>query len=273
MPSVTTLADIRNEEVSVQTLVLRDRHLEDASVQTSLPSIPNTSNLNESLRDVARQRLERGESNLPLRSKLDGNPIEDSADFKNLNELLDEDTRLEILNSIANDNYRSDLVQIILSNLPENTIDRLVNTLQGPLNNLETYTPFINILMYGNVGLNDFNVATTNLINLITDLRTPSETPVLDVDETVANIEERNQSTNQNVREGVEESNSSRTNIPSSLNWRTLLTRSGMLLAAGTATYFGAPQLGSLANLGVRILQDLEYSSNTVSNSRESRIT
>lgn len=72
--------------------------------------------------------------------------------------------------------------------------------------------------MYGNVGLNDSNVATTNLVNIITDLRTPTESPILNVDETVANIEERNQSTNQNVREGLEESNSRRNNILSSLN-------------------------------------------------------
>lgn len=273
MSRVTTLTDIRNEEVSVQTLVLRDRLLEDVSVQTSLPIIPTTSNLNESLRDVARQRLERGESNLPLRSNLNGKPIEASADFRNLNEILDEDTRLDVLNSVANDNYRSDLVQLILSNIPEDTIDRLVNTLKGPLNNLETYTPSINMLMYGKVGLNDFNVATTNLVNLITDLRTPPETPVLNVDETVANIEERNQSTNHNAREGVEKSNSIRNNILSSLNWRTLLTRRGILLAARTATYFGGPQLGSLASFGARMLQDLEYPSNTVPNPRESRIT
>lgn len=273
MSRVTTLADIRNDEVSIQTLVLREHAVEDASIQTSLSGIPTTSNLNESLREVARQRLERGESNLPLRSNLDGNPIEDSADFRNLNDILDEDTRLDILNSIANDNYRSDLVQVILSNMPENIIVRLVNTLQGPLNNLETYTPFLNILMYGNVGLNDFNVATTNLVNLITDLRSPIEPPVLDVNETVASIEERNEATNQNIREGVEESNSRRNNILSSLNWRTLLTRSGMILFAGTATYFGGPQLGSLASFGARMLQDLEHSPNTVVNPRESRIT
>lgn len=159
MSRVTTLTDIRNEELSVQSLVLRNRSFEDASVQTSLQSVPITSNLNESLRDIARQRLERGETNLPLRPNLDGNPIEDAADFRNLNDILDEDIRLDILNSIVNDNYRSDLVEIIISNIPEATIDRLVSTLQGPMNNLEAYTPFLNILIYGNVGLNDFNIA------------------------------------------------------------------------------------------------------------------
>lgn len=123
MSRVTTLADIRTEEISVQSLVLRERPSEDVSVQTSLSGVPNSSNLNESLREIARLRLERGESNLPLRP--------------NLNENLDEEARIDILNSIVNDNYRSDLVQTILSNFSEDTLTRLVNTLQGPVNSLE----------------------------------------------------------------------------------------------------------------------------------------
>lgn len=123
MSRVTTLADIRTEEISVQSLVLRERPVEDVSVQTSLSDIPNSSNPNESLREIVRQRLERGESNLPLRP--------------NLNENLDEEARIDILNSIVNDNYRSDLVQTILSNFSEDTLTRLVNTLQGPVNSLE----------------------------------------------------------------------------------------------------------------------------------------
>jgi len=50
--------------------------------------------------------------------------------------------------------------------------------------------------MYGNVGLNDFNVATANPVNLITDLQASTEPPVLNVDETIANIEERNMNAN-----------------------------------------------------------------------------
>lgn len=241
MSRVTTLADIRTEEISVQSLVLRERPSEDVSVQTSLSGVPNSSNLNESLREIARLRLERGESNLPLRPNLDGNNVEDAAEIRNLNENLDEETRMDILNSIVNDNYRDDLVRIILSNFSEDTLTRLLNTLQGPINSLEAYTPFINILMYSNVGINDFNTATANLVNLVTDLQTTTETPVLDVDETIANIEERNSNTNQQVNEGAEEANSRRSNILASVNWRTLLIRSGMILVSGTAMYFGGP--------------------------------
>jgi hypothetical protein len=218
MSRVTTLADIRTEEISVQSLVLRERPSEDVSVQTSLSGVPNSSNLNESLREIARLRLERGESNLPLRPNLDGNIVEDSAEIRNLNENLDEETRVDILNSIVNDNYRDDLVRIILSNFSEDTLTRLLNTLQGPINSLEAYTPFINILMYSNVGINDFNTATANLVNLVTDLQTTTETPVLDVDETIANIEERNLNANQQVNEGAEEANSRRSNILASVN-------------------------------------------------------
>jgi hypothetical protein len=273
MSRVTTLADIRTEEISVQSLVLRERPSEDVSVQTSLSGVPNSSNLNESLREIARLRLERGESNLPLRPNLDGNIVEDSAEIRNLNENLDEETRVDILNSIVNGNYRDDLVRIILSNFSEDTLTRLLNTLQGPINSLEAYTPFINILMYSNVGINDFNTVTANLVNLVPDLQTTTETPVLDVDETIANIEERNLNTNQQVNEGAEEANSRRSNILVSVNWRTLLIRSGMILVSGTAMYLGGPQLGSLANLGARILQDSEYSSSTAVNSRDNRTT
>lgn len=130
MSRVTTLTNVRQqEEISVQTLVLRDRSVEDASVQTSLSGMPINSNLNESLREIARTRLERGESNLPLRPNLDGRPISNSEDFRNLNETLDEETCLDFLNSIANDNYRDDLMRIILANLSDETLTRLNNTI------------------------------------------------------------------------------------------------------------------------------------------------
>ena len=72
--------------------------------------------------------------------------------------------------------------------------------------------------MYGNVGLNDFNIATSALANLITDMQAPTESPILDVEDTVVGIDERNLTTNQNVISGAEEFNSRRNNILSSLN-------------------------------------------------------
>jgi hypothetical protein len=203
MSRVNTLTDI-------QTLVLRERLTEEASTQTSLSEFPNTSNLKGSLRELARLRLENGETNLPLRPNLEGNKIADAQDFRNLNDNLNEETRLDILNSIANDEYRSDLLRVILSSLSSDTLISLNNTLREPINTLETYTPFLNIIMYGNIGLNDFNIATANLLNLIIDLQTPVEPPVLNVEQTVANIEERNSTENRTVESVAEESNSRR---------------------------------------------------------------
>ena len=203
MSRVNTLTDI-------QTLVLRERLTEEASTQTSLSEFPNTSNLKGSLRELARLRLENGETNLPLRPNLEGNKITDAQDFRNLNDNLNEETRLDILNSIANDEYRSDLLRVILSSLSSDTLISLNNTLREPINTLETYTPFLNIIMYGNIGLNDFNIATANLLNLIIDLQTPVEPPVLNVEQTVANIEERNSTENRTVESVAEESNSRR---------------------------------------------------------------
>lgn len=203
MSRVNTLTDI-------QTLVLRERLTEEASTQTSLSEFPNTSNLKGSLRELARLRLENGETNLPLRPNLEGNKIADAQDFRNLNDNLNEETRLDILNSIANDEYRSDLLRVNLSSLSSDTLISLNNTLREPINTLETYTPFLNIIMYGNIGLNDFNIATANLLNLIIDLQTPVEPPVLNVEQTVANIEERNSTENRTVESVAEESNSRR---------------------------------------------------------------
>jgi hypothetical protein len=203
MSRVNTLTDI-------QTLVLRERLTEEASTQTSLSEFPNTSNLKGSLRELARLRLENGETNLPLRPNLEGNKITDAQDFRNLNDNLNEETRLDILNSIANDEYRSDLLRVILSSFSSDTLISLNNTLREPINTLETYTPFLNIIMYGNIGLNDFNIATANLLNLIIDLQTPVEPPVLNVEQTVANIEERNSTENRTVESVAEESNSRR---------------------------------------------------------------
>ena len=266
MSRVNTLTDI-------QTLVLRERLTEEASTQTSLSEFPNTSNLKGSLRELARLRLENGETNLPLRPNLEGNKIADAQDFRNLNDNLNEETRLDILNSIANDEYRSDLLRVILSSFSSDTLISLNNTLREPINTLETYTPFLNIIMYGNIGLNDFNIATANLLNLIIDLQTPVEPPVLNVEQTVANIEERNSTENRTVESVAEESNSRRNSALPQWTWRTIFIRSGTLFAAGTAMYFGSPHLGSLVGFGARILQNLEDSPGTAITSCESRTT
>ena len=71
-------------------------------------------------------------------------------------------------------------MRIILVNLSEDTLAILINTLQSPINDLDAYTPLLNILMYGNIELNDFNTAVANLSNRITDLQAFTEPQVLD---------------------------------------------------------------------------------------------
>jgi hypothetical protein len=83
---------------------------------------------------------------------------------------------------------------------------------------LEAYTPFLNILMYSNVGLNGFKIATSTLANLITDMQAPTESSILYIEDTVVDVDERNLTTNQNVIDGAEEFNSIRNNILSPLN-------------------------------------------------------
>ena len=71
-------------------------------------------------------------------------------------------------------------MRIILVNLSEDTLAILINTLQSPINDLDAYTPLFNILMYGNIELNDFNTTVANLSNRITDLQAFTEPQVLD---------------------------------------------------------------------------------------------
>ena len=206
---------------------------------------------------------------MPLRPNLYENPVADSAEFRNLNDVLDEEIRIDILRSIINDTYWGDLIQTTLSNISTETLTSLRNILQGPFNDLEAYTPFLNILMYSNVGLNGFKIATSTLANLITDMQAPTESSILYVEDTVVDVDERNLTTNQNVIDGAEEFNSIRNNILSPLNWRTILFRGVMLFAAGTATHLGSPHIGSFAGIGIRMLQDLENSSGTGINIRQ----
>lgn len=72
--------------------------------------------------------------------------------------------------------------------------------------------------MYGNVGLNDFNVAITNLANLITDMQAPTEPQHFDVSATIENIEARTEATNQDINRDAQEADVRRSNILSSLN-------------------------------------------------------
>lgn len=181
--------------------------------------IPVLSNLNESLREVARRSLESEEYNLPLRPSVNGNTIEDSHEIRGLNSNLSEETRQGILQSVVGDRYSEGLMRAIITNMSPETITSLRSVLVGPLNNLETYTPFLNILMYGNVGINDFNTAIVNIYNLIVELDICTE-QVLDVEETIEKMKKQ-------ILEDLI--------CLALLNWRTLLTRGSAFLTAGFA--------------------------------------
>lgn len=256
MSNIRTITDIQQEEVSVHSIVLRGNPTEEVSTQTNVvDDIPVLSNLNESLREVASRSLESGEYNLPLRPSINGNTIEDSHEIRGLNSNLSEDTRQGILQSVVDDRYSEGLMRTLITNMSPETISSLRSVLVGPLNNLETYTPFLNILMYGNVGINDFNTAIVNISNLIAELDICTE-QVPDVEETIAVVENRVQAANEESIERAEEANSRRSNMLSTLNWRTLLTRGSAFLTAGFAIYMGSPQLGWLANIGIRMLEN-----------------
>ncbi len=80
--------------------------------------------------------------------------------------------------------------------------------------------------------------------------------PVSNVEETINNIEKRTNAVNEENRNRAETADSRRNNIFTNLNWRTIMTRGATLAVMGFATYMSSPQLGSLANIGVRMLEN-----------------
>ncbi len=94
MTNIHTLADIQTtqEENSVQSITLKNNPAENVSTQTSITDVPIQSNLNETLREVARRRLETGDNNLPLRPNINGIEVMDSDEFRNMNSNLDVET-------------------------------------------------------------------------------------------------------------------------------------------------------------------------------------
>ncbi len=256
MTNIHTLTDIQTqEENSVQSITLRNNPAENVSTQTSITDVPNHSNLNETLREVARRRLETGNDNLPLRPSVNGVEVMDSDEFRHMNSNLDVETRRNILQNIVDDRYENDMMRTIVSNLSPETTASLRNALTGPMINPEVYTPFLNILIYGNIEINDFNVAIANLSNLLVEMEVHPE-PVSNVEETISDIEERTNAVNEENRNRAETAESRRNNILTSFNWRTIMTRGATLAVMGIATYMGSPQLGSLANIGVRMLEN-----------------
>ncbi len=176
MTNIHTLADIQTqEENSLQSITLRNNPVENISTQTSVTNVPIHSNLNETLREIARRRLETGDNNLPLRPNVNGIEVIDSDEFRNMNSNLDVETRRNILQNIVDDRYENDILRTIVSNISIETRASLRSTLTGPMINPDVYTPFLNILIYGNIGINDFNIAIANLSNLLVEMEVQPE--------------------------------------------------------------------------------------------------
>lgn len=251
MSNIRTITDIQQDQHSVQSITLRG-NIEDASVQTFGPR----SVLNDDLREMARERLQNGDYRLPIRTDANGLTTGDAEEIRNLNANLDEESIRNILENVTQNRFHEETFRIILSNISTETLDRTRNILNSTYDNLQDFAPILNIMIYANVGFYDFNASSINLSYMLTDLE-PSEVLYENNLEEVTNeIDENVNSTNDDVERRSEEYNRERTNILSSLNWRTVISRGGTLLLMGAATYMGAPYLGPLGNLGMRILEN-----------------
>ena len=131
---------------------------------------------------------------------------------------------------------------------------------------LRDLAPILNIIIYANVGFYDFNASTTHLSTLLSEVNPSQDLYENNLEEVGNLIDENTDDVNNNSEERNEEYNRERSNVLNSLNWRTILRRGGTLLVMGAATYLGAPYLGPLGNLGMRILENSPNPSSQLSN-------
>lgn len=249
MPNIRTIADIRQDGHSVQSISLRGT-TEDVSVQTLRPI------LNDDLREIARERLNNDDLRLPIRTNAEGLPVGDVQEIRNLNENLDEDTIRRTLTAISENRFDSEILRSIISNISVETLDRTRNILSQPNYDLTSLTPILNTIIYANIGFYDFHSSTTNLANLLAELNLPPDLYENNLEEAEEIINENTNEANNSSEERNAAYSRERSNILSSLNWRTILRRGGTLLVTGVATYLGAPYMGPLANIGMRLLEN-----------------
>ena len=158
---------------------------------------------------------------------------------------------------IVENRANPDLLRRIISNMSEETLDRARSVLNNQSTiNYEDFAPVLNILLYANVGVYDFDASRTDLSNLLMELNPPQDVYENNLGETGSNIDANIRNENNENEERQENYNSAQTNILSSINWQAVLRRGGMMLAMGAASYFGAPYLGSLSSLGIRMLEN-----------------
>lgn len=263
MSNIRTIADIQQEEYSVQSIALREM-AGDISTQTTI-LVPR-SVLNDDLRAIARERLNNGELRLPIRTNANGTPVGDAEDIRNLNENLDGETIRSILEMIAEDRFNSDVFRNIISNISVETLNRTRDILSRPTYDLQDLAPILNIIIYANVGFYDFNASTLHLSTLLSELNLSRDLYENNLEEVGNIIDENTNDANNNSEERNEEYNRERSNVLNSLNWRTVLRRGGTLLFMGVATYLGTPYMGPLGNLGMRILENSPNLSSYLSN-------
>ena len=67
------------------------------------------------------------------------------------------------------------LLRSLVSNMSEETLDRARSILSQPTFNFQDFTPVLNILIYANVGVYDFDASKTYLSNLLMELNLPQD--------------------------------------------------------------------------------------------------
>jgi hypothetical protein len=95
---IRTIADIRQDEHSVQSIALRGLH-EDVFTQTTI-QVPRSVLIND-LRNLARERSNNDDLRLPVRTNANGVPVGGAEDIRHLNETFDRETIRNILEPIA----------------------------------------------------------------------------------------------------------------------------------------------------------------------------
>ena len=253
MSNIRTITDIQQQDQhSVQSIVLRGSQ-EEVSVTTLDPRPV----LNDDLREIARERLRNGDFRLPIRNNANGLPVGDVEEMRNLNASLGEESIRNILESIAENRFNQEVFGDILSHFSPEFLDRTRNILSQSYITLQDFAPILNIMIYANVGFYDFNASSINLANLLSDINPPVEVYENNLEEVVNSIEENvNSSNDDDAERRNEEYNQESSSIINSMNWRTILRRGGTLLFMGAASYIGAPYLGPLGGLGMRLLEN-----------------
>lgn len=254
MSNIRTIADIQQQDQhSVQSIILRGSQ-EEVSVQSTI--LAPRPVLNDDLRELARERLRDGDFRLPIRTNANGIPAGDVEEMRNLNANLGEESIRSILESVAENRFDRDRFRNIVSNFSPEFLERTRNILDQSYTTLQDFAPILNIMIYANVGFYDFNASSVNLSNLLTNLNPPVELYENNLEEAANSLEENLNDVNNDVERRNEEYSQRRSDIFNSLNWRTILRRGGTLLFMGAATYAGAPYLGPLGSLGMRILEN-----------------